>query len=94
MASGADLVIIFIVFALVSLSRMSIQWVIRAKSRDYILIIILSMAIAISIEIRALSIGRWTYTGAMPTIFGIGLSPLLQLAVTALIALFVLRKYR
>lgn len=30
--------------------------------------------------------GRWAYLPAMPTVFGIGISPLFQLAVTGLIA--------
>ncbi len=89
MASGTDLIIIAVVFAANSLSRKSLKWIERPKARDNTIITILCLAIAIVIESRALSIGRWAYTDAMPTIFGIGLSPLLQLAVTSLIALFV-----
>lgn len=37
-------------------------------------------AVAIAIEVQALTSRRWSYTDAMPTVGGIGLSPLVQLA--------------
>ena len=43
---------------------------------------LLLTVIAIGIETVALAEGRWGYVDAMPTIGGIGVSPLVQLAVT------------
>lgn len=54
-----------------------------------LLIFILSAIIlAAVIEYRAVFVlNRWAYLAAMPTVFGIGLSPLFQLAVTGAVAL-------
>ena len=43
------------------------------------------------IEIINLNLGRWDYTKLMPTIFGIGISPLIQLVATAIISLVLIR---
>ena len=50
--------------------------------------------IAILIELRGLRNGLWSYNSLMPTIFGIGLSPMLQLAITGLVTLFIVKKIR
>jgi hypothetical protein len=39
------------------------------------------------IEITNVAKGKWAYKSAMPQIFGIGLSPLIQLFTTAIISL-------
>lgn len=49
-----------------------------------ITIILLMFLIAAFIENRALEDGRWAYNSYMPLVYGLGLSPLLQLAVTTL----------
>ncbi len=41
------------------------------------------------IELRALAQGRWTYAESMPTVFTIGLSPLVQLPLTGTLAVLV-----
>jgi len=56
--------------------------------------IISGLIIATLIEYHALFIAdKWSYNETMPTLFGIGLSPLIQLVVTGLVALFVVRKF-
>lgn len=45
---------------------------------------VLLAVIAVVVERAALAEGRWGYTDLMPTIGGIGLSPLLQLPLTGL----------
>lgn len=39
-----------------------------------------------SVERHAITIKRWEYTAKMPLVFGVGLSPLLELAVTGVFA--------
>lgn len=90
-ASFGDLFFISFIFLIVSLKNKNIKWIEKPSKIDYLLIIILSLATAIFIELRALNIGRWAYTSAMPTIFNIGLSPLIQLAVTSMTALWAIR---
>ncbi len=47
------------------------------------------LATAAFIELRALAQGRWSYAESMPTVFTIGLSPLVQLALTGTLAVLI-----
>ncbi len=91
-ASFGDLILISIIFALISLKNKKIKWINKPSKIDYGLIILLGIITAIFIELRAFSLDKWSYTELMPTIFGIGITPLVQLAVTSLIALWLARK--
>ncbi len=53
-----------------------------------------SLAVACFIEIKAKILNSWSYADAMPTIFTLGLSPLLQLPLTMLAALWFSRKFK
>ncbi len=55
-----------------------------SRTHRYALSSILLFCIAIFIEQRALTEGRWAYTHLMPTVFGIGISPLIQLPLLAI----------
>src|SRR3989344_8650244 len=92
MASGADILIILCVFLMNSYINKSLSWIYNPKAKDYLITIIICIIVAIFIELRALSIGRWAYTSSMPTILGIGLSPLLQLALTSILGLYLFRR--
>lgn len=87
-----DLVILTLIFAVISLKNKSIQWINKPSRIDYMLVIILGIIFAIFIEIRASIQGKWHYTELMPTIFGIGLTPLIQLFTTFLLALWLIRR--
>lgn len=62
-------------------------------TRNLWLVIPLGLFVGYAIEQYALMTNRWAYTEAMPIVpyLGIGLSPLLQLAATGLLLLFILR---
>ncbi len=90
-ASLTDLILISSIFLIISVFRKSLNWTENPKKSDYFIIILLGMIIAIIIEIYSLSKGRWAYTELMPTVFGIGISPLIQLFTTAIISLNLLR---
>ena len=87
-----DLVILTIMFAIISLKNKSWKWINKPSRIDYVLVIILGTIFAIFIEIRASIQGRWHYNQFMPTIFGIGLTPLVQLFTIALLALWLIRR--
>jgi len=55
-------------------------------------VIFVTVVIAFCIELRAVELGKWSYTSSMPLLFGIGLTPLLQLAITSLITFWVIKK--
>ena len=59
----------------------------RLQNKDYLLTSLITLIVAVLIEIYALKTGRWGYTISMPKIFGIGLSPLIQLFATTIISL-------
>lgn len=80
-----------------------ILWNIFWKQRDWfydfsrkkqIYIGIITIFIAILVEIKWVYLfHEWAYSDIMPLVFGIGLSPLLQLILTSYISIYILRKY-
>jgi hypothetical protein len=48
--------------------------------------------VAIGIELWALAVGGWAYASAMPTLAGIGLSPLAQLPILGSVAVIAARR--
>ena len=91
-ASLGDLIFISVIFALVSLKNKNLNWIKKPSKQDYSTIVLLGLVIAIIIEINAISIGKWSYSNSMPTIFGVGITPLIQLAATSLIALWLTKQ--
>ncbi len=87
-AAFVDAFWIFIAFIFARLVNKELAW----KLKNLILFSGLLIFVALLIEIRALNVGRWVYSESMPLIFGIGLSPLIQLAVTGLLSVFISEK--
>lgn len=92
-ASFSDVFWVFIIFFFVFLINRSMKWTENPTRKDYFLIVIFGLVIAILIEIINLNLGRWAYRETMPIIFGIGLSPLVQLATTGILSLLILNKF-
>ena len=88
LASFTDLFLVFFIFLINSFLRKKITWIESPKKFDYLVLIIFGILISVIIEIYSLSMGRWAYKETMPMIFGIGLSPLVQLFATFIIGLF------
>ena len=88
-ASFTDLILISLIFAINSLNHKSMRWIEKPKFADYFFIVILGALISSVIEIYSVGKGRWAYTELMPTIFGIGVSPLIQLFVTGILGLLI-----
>jgi hypothetical protein len=69
-----------------------ILWLREMKWQQAFVVCVAGMAIAAFIEYRSvLVLKEWSYTPLMPTIFGIGVSPLLQLSVTGLLTFWLTR---
>src|SRR3989338_3534476 len=79
-ASFTDLLLISLIFLINSFYKKDINWIEKPKKSDYTLIVIYSTTNK-----------RWAYTEAMPVIFGVGLSPLIQLFTTAIISLLLIK---
>ena len=78
-ASLGDLLITAVAFAMAALVARAVTW--PAKRHVVIPAMVfvgVALAIAIGYEAFALSTARWTYDASMPTLFGIGVLPLLQ----------------
>ena len=91
-ASFADMLIILGIFAIVSLKNKNLNWIKNPSKLDYLMVVFLGLIIAIFIEMINLNLGRWEYTMAMPTLFGIGIIPLIQLALTGVISLIFIKQ--
>jgi hypothetical protein len=79
------------IFLIISLKNKNINWIKKPKFSDYFIIVLLTSITAVLIELNALAINKWQYTSTMPTLLGIGISPLLQLPVTAILTLMIIR---
>ena len=86
-----DLLLIGIIFSLILIKNRNLKWLNKPSSLDYIIIIFLGIILAVFIEIRAIEQGKWFYSTLMPTLFGIGITPLFQLFTTFILALWLAR---
>ncbi len=91
-ASSIDGLMVLLMYGLVSLFSRSIKWINKITRLNIFGFILTGIVIAILIEVRAILTNRWEYSVLMPTLFGIGLSPLMQLSITGLIALLVTKR--
>jgi len=83
-----DAILILGVYALVGLWKKTALWV-EEPSRDEIIVFsVIAVIFAIGIEVRAFMFDRWMYLDAMPTLFGLGISPLFQLLITGLVSIY------
>ncbi len=88
-ASFIDTLVIVLAYLLFAVIFKEFYW---SKKKRIFLFAVLAIFISLIIEIRALILGRWIYTELMPTLFGIGLSPLVQLAISGSIAIIIAEK--
>ncbi len=92
-ATLGDVLIILFVFAIFTLLYRNAYWFYKMSSMQVIILAILGAIIAISMEVFALNVGRWAYTNAMPTIGGIGIFPVLQLAIILPLTFYLTSKF-
>ena len=89
--SFMDAVYISILILVISLKNENIKWVNNPARRDMILLTVLGVLLAVFIELKAFYLGKWSYNQLMPQVFGLGLSPLIQLAATSIAALWIIK---
>ena len=87
-----DGVYILVIFFINSLIRNNTTWILNPRRFDYIMVSILGVLAAIFIEVKAQISGKWSYNEYMPTIFSIGITPLFQLAFTAVFTFYIVSK--
>lgn len=92
-ASLADLLIAAVAYLVTATVFRRINWLLHAAWQwPAGMWIAVGLVAAILIERLALRQGRWTYGLSMPTILGIGLSPILQWVFIPLVTLLLLRR--
>ncbi len=93
-AAVVDASIILGIYLGVAVLWKDILWILSMKRNQLYAACIAGIIIAIIIEYRsALVLKEWSYLPAMPTIFGIGLTPLIQLSTTELLTFWLTRRF-
>ncbi|MEW5745077.1 MAG: hypothetical protein AB1805_06545 [Nitrospirota bacterium] len=91
--SAIDGALIVGIYFMVMLLWRDMLWICSMGGKHLSAVFIAGLAIAFLIEYRKVFLlGAWSYTPLMPTLFGIGLSPLLQLSVTGAAAFWLTRR--
>lgn len=87
-----DGLLILLIYGIVALVWKNIFWLRSPNAPQIAFFSAVGVFIAVFIEYRALFITHaWRYSELMPTIFGIGISPLVQLVVTGIVSLYASR---
>lgn len=88
--SAVDGFLILGMYLAVSVLWKDFLWIKQMNKKQNYIFMIFGLIIAAIIEYRAVFLQqRWNYNSFMPTIFGIGLSPLLQLSITGILAVWI-----
>lgn len=90
-ASVFDAAYVTLVYIVLAALHRSIDWVRRVTVADVTAVVASGLLVAAVIEWRALADGRWSYAPRMPLVWGVGLTPLLQLTVTSLVTFAAVR---
>lgn len=80
-----DVLISAVAYVAAALAALSVRWVQHPRMLHLAVYFGAGLAITVAIERWAVAGGRWRYAPAMPTLFGIGLSPLLQWLIVPLL---------
>jgi hypothetical protein len=87
-ASVRDALIILAMYFGVAAASRRFLWGVGGERKWGWTFFLIGLVVAAAIEYRAVYLaGTWAYNSDMPTIFGIGLSPLIQLSVTGILAI-------
>jgi hypothetical protein len=90
-ASIVDGVVIVGLYVLVGLTRRNMLWLFNITIRDIVILLISGMATAIAFEKLAMKNESWNYNENMPLVLGLGLMPLIQLAVLSIISVYLVQ---
>ncbi len=86
-ASGMDVLLVLGIFCFISLVWRDPFWIRRMNALQAVAVVLAGMFVSGIIEYRAVYVLReWSYSPDMPLILGIGLSPLIQVGMTGLLA--------
>lgn len=90
-ASVIDGVVTVAFYFVIGLIRNNYSWLIEVRARDILLLFILGAVTAFAFEKWAISSGWWNYNPNMPIIFGVGLTPLIQLPILSVLSIYLIK---
>jgi len=94
-AASIDAIILFFMLLVGALVWRNKEWFAVMDYKKYLYFIITAIAAAVFMEVRAVYfLHSWSYSNLMPIVFGVGLSPLTQLALTGLLSIWLVRVLR
>jgi len=92
-ASMMDGLLIIGMYLTISVLWGDLLWIKKMNKKQLSAFIIVGLFVTTIIEYKAVYIfNQWSYSSLMPTIFGIGLSPLVQLSATGILVLWLTRR--
>lgn len=71
-----------------------IVWFSKQFKYHHWAMIVSGLATAVFIEKLALSLDWWGYAADMPMVFGLGISPILQMALLPALTVFIIKKFK
>lgn len=92
-ASIIDGIVIVAFYLIIGLLRNNVLWLFEIRTRDIFILIILGTASAFAFEKWAVSGDWWDYNHNMPIIFGVGVTPLIQLPVLSLLTVYMVKVF-
>ena len=90
-AAGWDVAISAAAYVAATLAARRVHWIQQRTWWPYAIYFAVGLAVTIAMERWAISAGRWQYREAMPTIAGIGFTPLLQWILIPAVILLIAR---
>jgi hypothetical protein len=91
--SAVDGTLIVGIHLVISVLWRNMLWLQKMNRMQVWTVVVAALAIAAAIEYRKVFVLKaWSYTPLMPVVFGIGVSPLLQLSLTGLLSFWLTRR--
>ena len=87
-ATVGDVMYVFVAVCFISFCKGDFTWLTMPAIDDYLELALVGFGVALFVEFKALALGRWGYRDSMPLLFGIGLSPLLQMMLLLPLSVF------
>ena len=92
--SLVDAFILLVILIGGTIAWKSPRWWMSPRPGHYLYFVSAAVVWAAVIEYHGLSTNRWQYSELMPTVFGLGVFPLVQLAITGISAMYLARLSR
>jgi hypothetical protein len=73
---------------LISFFAGSLVWFVHVRTQAFLGLAVIGFSIALFVEYKAMALMRWEYTEAMPLVWDLGVSPLVQMTLLLPLSVF------